>query len=312
VAAPPRGAEDAVVTREDARVAAAGAPALRLERPGEPALRLERLGALPPAAWLALPLLAAWPTWRWMGARLADGSDEPWGLVALAALASLVWRERESFAQAPRASLLLASGVLLAAAAVAPAPALARAVLAVGALVAAMGAVRRRDQPLLALAGLALLSLPLLASLQFYAGYPLRVVTAEATRLLFALAGVAVERSGTALEVGGRLVIVDAPCAGVQMGWAAYAAACAAGAWLRLPDRRFLARLPLVGAIVLAGNVVRNTLLVLGETRGPGLDEAAHELVGLAVFAAVCAAVLWQVGRDSPRAVRVEVCHAPR
>jgi exosortase len=268
--------------------------------------------ALPPIAWLALPLLAAWPTWRWIAARLADGSDEPWGLVALALLIALVWREREAFAQSPRPALLLAAGVLLLASAAAPVPALVRAGLAVGALVAVLGAVRRRGQPLAALAGLALLSLPLLASLQFYAGFPLRVLTAEATRVLLAIAGLDVVRAGTALEVGGRLVIVDAPCAGVQMGWAAYAAACAAGAWLRLPDARFLARLPVVGLLVLGGNVVRNTLLVLGETSERGLGDAAHEAVGLAVFAAVCAAVLWHVDRGVPRKASLEIRHASR
>jgi exosortase len=268
--------------------------------------------ALPPIAWLALPLLAAWPTWRWMAARLVDGSDDPWGLVALALLTALVWRERESFAQAPRSALLLAAGVLLLASAAAPVPALVRAGLAVGALVAALGAVRRRGQPLAALAGLALLSLPLLASLQFYAGFPLRVLTAEATRVLLGIAGLDVVRAGTALEVGGRLVIVDAPCAGVQMGWAAYTAACAAGAWLRLPDARFLARLPVVGVLVLAGNVVRNTMLVLGETSEHGLGDAAHEAVGLAVFAVVCTAVLWHVDRGAPRAALVEIRHASR
>jgi exosortase/archaeosortase family protein len=280
--------------------------------PVRAAVRLDRLAALPPVAWLALPLLAAWPTWQWTAARLADGSDEPWGLVALALLGAFVGRERESFAQSPRPALLLAAGVLLLASATAPVPALARAVLAVGALVAVLGAVRRNGQPLAALAGLALLSLPLLASLQFYAGYPLRVVTAEATRGLLAIGGLEVVRAGTALEVGGRLVIVDAPCAGVQMGWAAYAAACAAGAWLRLPDARFLGRLPLVGAFVLGGNVVRNTLLVLGETNSRGLGETAHELVGLGVFALLGAAVLWHVGRGASRAHPGEIRHASR
>lgn len=74
---------------------------------------LDRAGALPPIAWLALPLLALWPTWSWMAARLADGSDEPWGLVSLAALAVLVWRDRDSFARAPRPGWLVASGVLV-------------------------------------------------------------------------------------------------------------------------------------------------------------------------------------------------------
>jgi exosortase/archaeosortase family protein len=180
-----------------------------------------------------------------------------------------------------------------------------------GALVAVLAAVRRRDQPLAAYAGLALLSLPLLASLQFYGGFPLRVVTAEATRVLLALGGMHAERAGSALDVGGHLVIVDAPCAGVHMGWAAYTAACAAAAWLRLRDRAFLLRLPLVGATVLAGNVVRNTVLVVGETRG-AIGPAAHEAVGLVVFAFVCVLVLWHVQRGVPPRHRLEIRHASR
>jgi exosortase len=308
--------EDAVVNDAHVRLhREAGMPSIgrfALPSAGRSALPSTDRLALPPIAWLALPLLAAWPTWRWMAARLVDGSDEPWGLVALALLIALVWRERESFAQAPRSALLLAAGVLLLASAAAPVPALVRAGFAIGALVAVLGAVRRRGQPLAALAGLALLSLPLLASLQFYAGFPLRVLTAEATRALLGIAGLDVVRAGTALEVGGRLVIVDAPCAGVQMGWAAYAAACAAGAWLRLPDARFLARLPVVGVLVLAGNVLRNTVLVLGETSERGLGDAAHEAIGLVVFAAVCTAVLWHVDRGALRATLVEIRHASR
>ena len=73
--------------------------------------------------------------------------------------------------------------------------------------------------------GLSLLSLPLLASLQFYAGYPLRVVTAEASRWLLPPAS-ASQRSGASLLVNGQLVIVDAPCSGVQMLWLGYFTAC--------------------------------------------------------------------------------------
>jgi exosortase/archaeosortase family protein len=97
--------------------------------------------------------------------------------------------------------------------------------------------------------------------------------------------------------VNGRLVIVDAPCAGVHMGWAAYFAACAAAAWLRLPTRALLTRLPAVGVAVLAGNVVRNTVLVAGEASDGGLAAWRHEAIGIVVFAAVCAFVLSHVSR---------------
>jgi exosortase/archaeosortase family protein len=138
--------------------------------------------------------------------------------------------------------------------------------------------------------GLSLLSLPLLASLQFYAGYPLRVITAEASRWLL-VSGFSVERSGASLLVDGKLVIVDAPCSGVQMLWLGYFTACVVALHAGRRDAAFLARLPAVSLLVLAGNVLRNTLLVALEVSGRHPAGWLHEAVGLAVLAAVCAAI---------------------
>jgi len=138
--------------------------------------------------------------------------------------------------------------------------------------------------------GLAVLALPLLSSLQFYAGYPLRVITAEASRWLLA-PGFSVLREGSSLLVDGRLVIVDAPCSGVQMAWLGYFTACAVALWARHGDRRFLARLPAVGLLVLAGNILRNSVLVGFEGTGHALAPWLHEAVGLAVLALVCGAI---------------------
>ena len=150
--------------------------------------------------------------------------------------------------------------------------------------------------------GLAVLALPLIASLQFYAGYPLRVVTAEASRWLLA-PWFAVAREGSSLNVGGVLVIVDAPCSGVQMAWAGYFTACAVALWAGRRDRDFALRLPLVGAAVLLGNVLRNSVLVALEA-GPGAAPWLHEAVGLVALAAVCALIAWGMGRR-PAAVPV-------
>ena len=143
--------------------------------------------------------------------------------------------------------------------------------------------------------GLAVLALPLIASLQFYAGYPLRVVTAEASRWLLA-PWFAVVREGSSLNVNGVLVIVDAPCSGVQMAWAGYFTACAVALWAGRRDRDFALRLPLVGAAVLVGNVLRNSVLVALEA-GPGAAPWLHEAVGLVALAAVCALIAWGMGR---------------
>jgi exosortase/archaeosortase family protein len=93
------------------------------------------------------------------------------------------------------------------------------------------------------------------------------------------------------MVVNGQLVIVDAPCSGVQMAWFAYFTACVCAAAVAADDRAFVRRMPLVGAVVLLGNVVRNSVLVAFESRPQGLAAVWHEAIGLAVLAAVCAAV---------------------
>ncbi|MBI3897439.1 MAG: exosortase Q [Gammaproteobacteria bacterium] len=269
---------------------------------------------LPSWMWLALPVVALTPVWRWCAARLLDRSDDPLGIVALAALAVLVLRDRKGFIERPRIGWLVLATLLVAAAILGGAelPALARGVLAVLAVCATLMALRIAEQPMLAFVGLALLALPLLSSLQFFVGFPLRVVTAEASRLLLTLFAVDIERSGTALVVAGRLVMVDAPCSGIQMGWVAYFTACAAAAWLRVSDGRFLRRVPFIGVTVLAGNIVRNTVLVVKEAGLVHWPEWTHEAIGLATFTGVCLLVLWYViSAAGTTAVALE-WHQPR
>jgi MYXO-CTERM domain-containing protein len=249
---------------------------------------------------LALLAAALWPTAWWMGRRMLDGSDEPLGALALAALALLLWHCRSRLRAAPRLGWL-ASALALAAASTAVlghVPPLLSSLLGLLALGAGLVAFLPPAVATAPVLGLSLLSLPLLASLQFYAGYPLRVITAEASRWLLA-AGFEVERSGASLRVDGQLVMVDAPCSGVQMLWLGYFTACAVALHAGRRDAAFLARLPVVSVLVLAGNVLRNSVLVAFEGAGRQLPGWAHQGVGLAALAAVCAAIAW-------------VMHAPR
>ena len=259
-----------------------------------------RLDRAPAAAWLALQAAALAPTWAWMVRRLSDGADDPLGLLALAALAALAWHQRRALRTAPRLGWLALAGAGTVAATllrtgIGPLPAwppLAAGLVAVLALAAGLLAFLPRQVAKLPVLGLAVLALPLLSSLQFYAGYPLRVLTAEATRWLLA-PGFSVLREGSSLLVDGRLVIVDAPCSGVQMAWLGYFCACVVALWARHGDRRFLARLPAVGLLVLAGNVLRNSVLVGFEGAGHALAPWLHEAMGLAVLAGVCGAIAW-------------------
>jgi exosortase/archaeosortase family protein len=244
------------------------------------------LGAL---GWLGLHAATLWPHGLWAARRMADGSDDPLGLAALAALMLWLWRAQPTLRAVPRLAWLGIAALLTTAATAAlfVVPPLVAALLAALALSAHVFAWLPERAPRVALGGLTLLALPLIASLQFYVGWPLRAFTAQFSAWLLQAVGFDAQPSGAALTVAGRLVLVDAPCSGVQLAWLAYFAASATAAFASLPDASFLRRLPLVGLTVLAGNVQRNSVLVALETRPEGLAPWLHEAVGLVFLAAV-------------------------
>ena len=242
--------------------------------------------------WLALLAVALWPTWLWMGQRMVDGSDDPQGALALAALGALLWQHRQRLRAAPRLGFqaVALAGAVLTTALHAQLPDLLVALVALLSLAAGLLAFLPAQVAVAPVLGLSVLSLPLLASLQFYAGFPLRVITAEASSWLLSLA-YSVERSGSSMVVDGQLIIVDAPCSGVQMAWLGYFTACAVALVVGRSNRGFLVRLPVVSVLVLAGNVLRNTVLVACEASGLLLPTWGHEAVGLVVLASVCAGI---------------------
>jgi exosortase/archaeosortase family protein len=288
------------------------APAGAVAGPLAQRLRCGRSG-LPPLAWLGLQVAALWPHGHWMAQRLTDGSDDPLGLAALAVLTLAVWRGAPQWLVAPRPGWLAAAAGLTAAASVGLwwLPPLVCALLGALALAAAVAAWLPAGAARAPLAGLALLALPWIASLQYYAGFPLRVLTAQFSTWALRAAGLAAERSGASMSVNGQLVLVDAPCSGVQMAWMAYFCACAVAALLDTRDGAFLRRLPLVGLLVLGGNVLRNTVLVALEARPAGLDETLHAGIGLAVLAAVCGAVIALMRGTATRHTHA-AAHRPR
>ena len=272
-----------------------------------------RAGARPLLCLVAFAL-ALWPHWRWAAARLADGSDDPLGLAALAVLVVAIARMAPRLRAEP-APVWLAMAVLLTALATVlglAAPPLVAALLAALAFAAALAAFAPSGTPVLPLVGLATLALPVVSSLQFYAGYPLRVITAEASRWLLGAAGFDATREGSAMLVDGRLVIVDAPCSGVQMVWMAWFCASAVACWRELPDRVFAKRLAFVGAIVLAGNIVRNAVLVGMEARGGAVPAWQHQAIGMVVLGVVCAAVTALVASAKKPEPRQTIAFRPR
>jgi exosortase/archaeosortase family protein len=247
----------------------------------------------PAALWIVLTAVALWPSAQWMLARMTDGSDDPLGLAAIAVVLLVLWQDRNAMRITPVWLRLGAAlvGVLATVVFANMLPPLLIALIAALAMLAVVAAFAPVHRPLLPLAGLWVLAVPVISSLQFYAGFPLRVFTAQASTVLFNSMGYTAHRAGSAMWVQGQLIVVDAPCSGVQMVWLAYFTACTVAVLCRLNTRRFLLRLPLVGITVLAGNVVRNTVLVMGEVAAHGWPAWAHQAVGLGVLALVCGAV---------------------
>jgi exosortase/archaeosortase family protein len=239
--------------------------------------------------WLpGLQLAALWPHWVWMARRTVDGSDEPWGIVALLTIIVLVMLDRKRMAAQPSGAALLAAGslALAAAACVALLPPIVGGGLAVLAVAALLAGMLPAERPRLPLALLALLVLPLAASLNFYAGYPLRWVCAHGSAFMLSLAGMQVTPEGAALLWNGRTILVDAPCAGIAMLWVGLYAAALMSYLHRASPLRFACNTVAAAGIVVAGNTVRNAALFFKEAGITRLPDWTHDGIGLAIFAA--------------------------
>lgn len=250
---------------------------------------------------LAIQLTAFWPTWRWYLLRISGSPEEAWGLASLAGAIWVIAREiarkrghrSKAVFDGPGTASILLTGLLAAAHPwLTPLP---RAALALAALAAWLPRLGIGSRAALHVLGFLLLSLPLVPSLQFYLGYPLRALTAGVSAFLLNLAGYPVFREGTLLTWQDRAVFVDAPCSGVKMIWAglllAQVLAARSGMGIRATAELFAAA---IGAVI-AGNILRATALFFLETglvRGPAW---AHGAIGLLAFAATAGILMaWE------------------
>jgi len=238
-----------------------------------------------PFPWiLAALLIGNWRVWEWFLARLDDGSDEPWGLAALAAAVSLlIARRREIEIESWRvgvAALSLLGQIVLPP----DTPALIRASIAMAGIGFAL-CPRRGAAPILLLL---MLALPIMASLQFYLGYWLRLAVSHGSAEMIGWTGQTVVPRGTLLEWRGEVIGVDPPCSGLRMLWFGGFLYGLSAAWQRLSAGRFLVGAVLAFAILIVGNLLRAALLFYKESGLVPAPEWTHEGCGLIVFLAIC------------------------
>jgi exosortase len=253
-----------------------------------------------PALVLAAHVLCFWPVWLWYVARMTDGSDEPWGIAALIAALLLTWPKRDAWTLRTDDPLLCTAALLTFAyaAAVPFAPPLARAALAMAALACSWVSIAGLRSKLAPVVMLFALSLPVIASLQFFLGYPLRAITTAGSSLTLQIVGFAVERSGTALLWQGHTILVDAPCSGVRMLWTGAALACVMALYRdSIGWRSLMTALLLSGLAALLANIVRAAALFVLETRAAPVSDLLHSGVGAATFALTAALIVLIVQR---------------
>lgn len=234
-----------------------------------------------PALAAALGFAAAlFPIASWYLRRMTDGSDEPLGLAALSLALWMAWSGRDSLRPTPiDRTLGLVVLVLYGLTVWLGFPPLLRALPALGTVALWTGLWKSPG-----ISMLLVLSLPVVATMQFYLGYPMRVVTAELSGATLNLLSVPVSRTGTQLLFEGTALGVDAPCSGVRMLWMSCFFGATVSALFRLG---WLASTGLLGTavvIALLANSLRATVLFFPEADMIHLPGFFHEGTGLLLY----------------------------
>lgn len=238
---------------------------------------------------ILIQAIAFWPVWRWYFLRAADAPEGAWGLAGLLGAAWVAWRGCKyvpsglGWAPVVMTALYAAAYPFVSAL-----PRALLALLALGSLLPSLGLDRRAA---FQASGFLVLSMPILASLQFFLGFPLRVFCGEGAARLLHLAGYPVLRDGMLLRWQEHAVLIDAPCSGVKMMWAGLLLGLALAAAWDLSLKGTAGMLAAAFAAVLIGNILRTTSLFFLETgivEGPAW---AHGALGALAFAAAAAAL---------------------
>jgi len=257
---------------------------------------------LPTATLVLMPIAACWQVWLWSFNRLTDRSDDPYGLFALLAATafSLIAAKQQSRSPANHQIDWMQAGLIGASLGayvltVDSLPMLIRSGFAISAVALLISRVIFGMRINLAILGLCLLSLPVVATMQFYMGFPLRLLVTRAVSAIVNIGGYSVNQSGTDLIWARHVVGIDPSCSGVKMLWTGFFAALALSCLHKMSNTRTLLLCFGTLAVVLCGNIIRATALFLMEVLTERSQfvppEWLHSAVGVAVFAFILLAV---------------------
>lgn len=233
---------------------------------------------------VGLQLLAFWEVWRWYISRAVYSWEQPWGLLALLAALVFLFASKKPLPREQRSLLLPALLIVLYIATYFVLPPLARAVIAFTALAMTVSSLRFGKLFHPGLFGLFYLSLPALPTLQFFGGYPLRMVIAEITAPILRIGGFAVVPEGTCLNWGGQLIWIDGPCSGIKMLWVGMFLTFVLLCLYELPVIKSMLLGVLAFIVIIGANVFRAVALFYLEAGVLNMPSWGHEYAGVVAF----------------------------
>lgn len=232
-------------------------------------------------------LLAFWQVWIWYTKRTIDISDEPWGLLALfTALFFLLSSKvtNKNIFEQKKHLYILTSMLLIYSLAGNYMADIIKAGLAVMAICYTLCLYKLNKPFNLSILGLLFLSLPIIPSLQFYLGYPLRIFASGIVIFLLKLNGFFVTAEGTCLKWGNQNICIDVPCAGIQMLWTGLYLCFTIAYIYKLTSRETILLFFFSSFAIIMSNVFRATALFYTELKIFNLPDFAHQGIGLVVF----------------------------
>ena len=249
-----------------------------------------------PLVLCALVAAAFWDSWRWYWVRVSAAPEEALSLgLAVAFLFVLALPRLMSGFRLHSVPLTPIVVLLLTYAAATfflpPIMCAALAVLTV-LLVLYLAVFGRR--PPLGFYGLIALALPVLPSLQFVLGYPMRLVAATMTVGVLNLQGVHVVRQGTYVIQKGEMSQFDAPCSGVTALWALLLLAFMISTVRHATFAATAKAVFCAACLAILANVLRvSCLLHLNVIFTSDVSASLHEMIGVVSCALAAGGLLW-------------------
>ena len=203
-----------------------------------------------------------WSTWYWFVERIFDNSDEPIGILSACALLALVFIKKKKSESSPYSAINIGAAAFFYLAYILSFTLVSKLASATLATLTLCFTINALIVPLsLAETTLALLSLPVVASINFYLGFPLRVIVAKLASILLAFAGIMAQPHGALLTYNEKLVYVDAPCSGVKLLWFALFITAFLSSYLSASTKRTLIYLSIAFLLSIFANGLRVTSL---------------------------------------------------